>query len=213
MKKAQDGAILRDAYHSIKSPIVSIKSMLFVLGRNKEIKDNKNLVYKISQIDGKVNLLHSRVELFLNYFLFKEGDIEFLYSFFNLSELISSIIKKINAGGKVLVVSNTVPKDVSIMADHDQIQDALYILFEQSIHGVGSSKVAVSVSEAGRKIIITLVLKQSPNDPGNENKDVQTVEQQRSFIAGKIIELHGGTVNRSRTKIVITLLKKAKAGK
>lgn len=198
MKKLHDEVVIADVYHTIKSPIVSIKSMLFVLGRNKDVEGNKLLQEKVSQIEEKVNLLHKRSEIFLNYIFYKEGAVEFLYSFFNLDEVLSEVIKKLNTHDSSVKFTFSNAKQVTIMADQDQIKEALRIIMAriQTVSEPGS--ILIAVSSVGKMVEIKLRYTQIVDDPTKKpiNSDEECVAQEESYIAHRIIEMHGGTINR-----------------
>lgn len=195
MKNSHDEVVLNDVYHTIKSPIVSIKSMLFVLGRNKDVQNNKVVQDKLFQIEEKVNLLHKRAEIFLNYIVFKEGNVEFLYSFFDLTEVINNVMQKIHQEyGERFAFKKPVKE--AIMADQDHIAEALRIIFTR-IHMNGApGEIPVTVGASGR--LVNIILRYQINSPTEEkpqDRDEENVIKQQQYVAQRIIEMHGGNVS------------------
>ncbi len=216
MKKLQEPVAIADVYHTIKSPIVSIKSMLFVLGRNREVQSNKVLQEKISQIEEKVNLLHKRSEIFLNYIFFKDEPVEFLYSFFNLNELLQEVVQNISHQKKSVSFIYTNPQKHPIMADCDQIQEALRIIFTRVQTFSKPGTVSVELTSLGKEVQIQFRYKKLADDPEKKpiTSDDECVAREENYIAERFIELHGGTIiqqlDSGEVEVKIQLLVKAK---
>lgn len=155
MKKTQDEVVLNDAYHTLKSPIVSMKSMLFVLGKNKNIEGNKVIQDKIFQIEEKLNVLHKRAEIFLNYVVFKEGKVEFLYSFFNLNDVLQKAIDAVQKEyGKRFFFKKSA--DQPIMADEEHIAAALKIIFTAVHLKAIPGTIPITVIFSGKSVDISM---------------------------------------------------------
>jgi signal transduction histidine kinase len=217
MKKTQDEAVLNDAYHTLKSPIVSMKSMLFVLGKNKNIEGNKVIQDKIFQIEEKLNVLHKRAEIFLNYIVFKEGKVEFLYSFFNLNDVLEKAIDAVQKEyGKRFSFKKSA--DQPIMADEEHIAAALKIIFTtvhlKAIPGI----IPITVIFSGKSADI-IVRYQFPKDVEKlpRDRDEENVLKQEQYVAHRIIELHGGRVNYEQNgadvEVTISIPLKARASR
>ena len=203
---------INDVYHTIKSPIVSIKSLLFVIGRNKDIQSNEVLKEKISQVDHKVTLLHKRAEIFLNYILYKEEQIEFLYSFFNLSE----VLKK-NIEDSSLKISLNYTTEKLIMADKDQLQEAFRTIFNEIAASINSNELFIKINFVRRNVVVDFKYNANISEEHNNqpiNSDEICVAREQNFIAHKIIEMHGGSIeqikNNDEVHLKVTLPLKAK---
>lgn len=217
MKKTQDAVVLNDAYHTIKSPIVSIKSMLFVLGKNKDIEKNKIVQDKIFQIEEKLNVLHRRAEIFLNYIVFKEGTVEFLYSFFNFDEALQKAIDTIHKqyGNRFGFKK---PINQPIMADEAHIVEALRIILSGIHKKANLGIIPVSVASQGRNVdVIARYAIESGTEDKPPDRDEENVLRQEEYIATRIVELHGGRVskeqNGAEVEVRISLPMKARASK
>ena len=212
MKKTPDKVVLNDVYHTIKSPIVSIQSLLFVIKRNKVVQSNVVLQDKLSQIEEKVSLLHKRSEIFLNYILYREGVVEFLYSFFDLDEVIDGVIKKLPSHAVRFSISKSGKQP--IMGDQGQLQESFRIIFADLQSVCKEETVPVTITHAGKKIDIVVRCKKESNKKV-QDKDEQNVARQELYVAGRIIELHGGSLNYSPSgeymNVKISLPVKAKA--
>lgn len=100
MKKNQEidwDYLLGYASHNLKSPLVSVKAMLFILSRS---SNKKNKLETIEKIDQKLNLLNLRIDeiiQFLSLFTNNESPVQF----FGLGNELKKIIKKNNLVGKI----------------------------------------------------------------------------------------------------------------
>lgn len=197
MKKTPDDVVMADVYHTIKSPIVSIKSLLFVLARNKEVQANTVLQEKISLLEEKINILHQRSEIFLNYIFYKEEKVEFLYSFFNLNETVQEVVKKLNSQEDAVKFAFTNVTPLTIMADADQIKEAFHIIFTRIQTLSEPSTITISVISSGKNITITFSYTKGDGDLEKKpiNSDEECVAREEYYIARKIIEMHGGSMN------------------
>lgn len=217
MKKTQNEVVLNDAYHTLKSPIVSMKSMLFVLGKNKNIEGNAVIQDKIFQIEEKLNILHKRAEIFLNYVVFKEGKVEFLYSFFNLNDVLQKAIDAVQKEhGKRFSFKKSA--DQPIMADEEHIAEAFRIIFTGVHAKAAAGTIPLTLSFSGKSSDVILRYK-IPKDVEKlpRDRDEENVMKQEQFVAQRIIELHGGRVgkeqNGAEVEVRISLPMKARASK
>ncbi len=211
MNKNLNKQILTDAYHALKSPLVSIKSLLFVL--KKTSHNTTAFEEKINQIENKTDILHYRLETFLNYLQYKEKTVDFLYSFFDIIILIQRVIgdiEEVSKRNKILFKNNE--KHI-VMGDEGQLYEALRILLGQSASM--SQTMQIEVVSEKKDIVIAVGLTKIEAQPMPVNRDEENIQKQRLFIGEQIIYLHGGKIRfDSQNSITsISIPKKAYARK
>ncbi|OGH09730.1 MAG: hypothetical protein A2152_03915 [Candidatus Levybacteria bacterium RBG_16_35_6] len=179
--------------HKLKSPLVSIKSIAFIL-RSSNKKNTKALSY-LKEIDNKVDILAKRIDKLISYLEYQKGDVDFLYQVFDIAEILNQIKGKI----KVNKINQT------IIGDKEKIAFAL-LTFLQLFSKIKNLKILK------KNKFLQISIK---GDLGDEKikkqinlKDTVDLEIEY-YLAKRIIELHGGKIREEKNKLLITIPFKA----
>jgi hypothetical protein len=170
--------------HKLKSPLVTIKSLAFVLANQKD-KNSKKVSNGLDEIGKKVDILNTRIDHLLEYLQYKNEQADFLYEIFDLSEIINLLKKSV----KLNTVKGT------IVADKQKLISALQILIR-----IFSIKKG-SVQKEKNKIIFEFLTEPRLKEKNKHFEDSEI----NLFIAKKIIELQGGMVNEEKNNLKVTV--------
>lgn len=190
----QDLAI---ASHKLKSPIASSKSLV-VIGINK--KSNKQAKEIFKKIDEKLSVLNRRVDRFIEIVFFNQNKVNFLYEIFNFSELIKVLEKQPNIKLKGF-------EEQEILGDKKQLIRSLLAFSKLS-----SKEILLETSRSRKNLNIVFTF--STFLDKNLFKEDYSLDWKDeiipSFLAKKIIELHGGRLKASKKKLFVYLPAKAR---
>ncbi|EKD87002.1 MAG: hypothetical protein ACD_37C00080G0004 [uncultured bacterium] len=171
---------LGDLSHKLKSPLVSIKSIAFIL-KNFNKKNKKTTAY-LTAIEDKVKVLNKTIDQLISYLRYQKGEGDFLYQVFDISEIIKQIKKEIKIN----------PINQTIIGDKEKILFALSSflkIFTKVDYGKAFKKSKVLQFDFFGQL-------------EDERKDKEAID---FFLARKIIELHGGKIKIEKNKLRISL--------
>lgn len=126
--------------HDLKSPITTIKALLFIFSKNKDEKSRKKTLDKI---DNKLNVLNLKVDeivAFLQLFSREKGIVEF----FNLEKELSDILGKFKGNGLRLKIA----KQKEIIGRKEIVLNALETILKRVIN-ISDPKIMVTLTKAG----------------------------------------------------------------
>ena len=181
------------AGHKLKSPIVSIKALTFLLrrqvrGKNKEINEN------ILKIEEKADVLNKRVNQFISFLEYQEKDVKFLYEIFQVNE----IFKKIKLPDKMLELKKVKQK---IIADKQKIMFALDAFLK-----VFKSVKNIEVAKVNKSLGIKIYGEVDKNSFDEKKIFDETDDRAINFyVSKKIIKLHGGSLKIGKNTMIINI--------
>ncbi len=126
--------------HDLKSPITTIKALLFIFSKNKDEKLRKKTLDKI---DNKLNVLNLKVDeviVFLQLFSRERGIIEF----FNLEKELIGILSKFKGNGLKLKIA----KQKEIIGRKELVLHALEVILKR-VATISDPKITVTLTTGG----------------------------------------------------------------
>jgi len=182
--------------HKLKSPLVSIQSLSFIL-RTQHTKNDKKATAYLKKIEDRVLTLNKRLDQLITFLNYQYKEVEFLYQVFDISEIIGSLNKKDNF--KIKQINQIV------VWDKEKIIFSLLTLLK-TISKIKKVKVSKTAGQANFEFTGKL-------EENKSNKEITLDEESNLdldlFIARRIIELHGGKVKEEKNKLTIILPLKA----
>jgi signal transduction histidine kinase len=181
------------AGHKLKSPLVSINALLFILKKEINEKDKK-AIKRITEIESKTEILNKRINQFILFLEYEKEKVGFLYELFDISEIIT-FLKRKNNNLKIKTINQPV------VADKEKIEFALSAFLESFI------KVnKINVAKENKKIEFRI-----SGEVNTETLDSKKIFNEKDdkalnlFIAKKIIELHKGKVKIDKKLVIINI--------
>jgi len=181
--------------HKLKSPLASIQAVLAI---TRNLKPEIKVIENLNKIENKITLLNKRIEDLIELISFTDNS-NFVYSLIGINELIPPSFYK-NRRFKI-----NIDKSSYIVADKGKINKEIIYLLNFLLEN-SKGKILIKGTAAEKNIFLNIntdLIKYSEKDlfELRISNEVEKGLGTEMYILSRIIEIHGGKINKNDYKL------------
>jgi signal transduction histidine kinase len=143
--------------HELKTPLTSIKAFSQLLEKHLNRIEDKRGSYFLSKMTDQMERLTQLMASFVNVYKIQGGKLALHKKYFQIDELISSIVSDFQFTTKAYSITNNARSKIKVYADRERIGQVLVNLISNSIkYSPNADKVVIASLQDVNKVIVSV---------------------------------------------------------